>query len=78
MSFELLKLIGTTPSNLLRQREFDSPGRACSMPYVFPLKTLVSRGLPALSIEGFLVVGSADPSRTGMSPVWSRVSENVR
>jgi hypothetical protein len=48
------------------------------MPYVFPLKTLVSRGLPASSIEGLLVVGSADPSRTGMSPVWSKVSENVR
>lgn len=48
------------------------------MPYVLPLKTLVSRGLPASSIEGCLVVGSAGLSRTGMSPVWSKVSDNVR
>lgn len=53
-----------------------SPLIACSMLYVLPSKTLVSRAFPASSIVDLPVALSIGPNLTGISPVCNNVSAN--
>jgi hypothetical protein len=51
-----------------------SPHSAVSIMYVFPLKILVSLGLPGSSIEAFWAPSAGGPNRIGISPVCKAVA----